>query len=146
MKINDEGLALIKEFEGLRLEAYQDMAGIWTIGYGCTGGIKPGLIITEDEALRRLHSRLENLEKGLLRCVRVPLNSNEFSSLCSFAYNIGLHAFGTSTLLKKLNAECRKEASDQFLKWTKVKGQEIAGLMRRRIAERKLFLKPVSDA
>jgi GH24 family phage-related lysozyme (muramidase) len=140
MKISDAGLELIKRCEGLKLDAYKDGAGIWTIGYGSTGDIKPGMKITESEARRLLLTRIRLLEGSIPECVRVPLNINEFSALISFVYNVGLSAFKSSTLLKLLNEDKRKPAADEFLKWNKIKGKVSKGLTLRRQAERALFL------
>lgn len=143
MKITSEGLHLIKSFEGLKLEAYQDQAGVWTIGYGCTGGVKPGDKITREQAEAEIECRLEKLGAQIEKCVKVPINLNEFSALCSLAYNIGLQAFKDSTLLKLLNRHRRLAASGEFVKWCKINGEESLGLLRRRNAERALFLKRV---
>ena len=104
MKINETGLALIKSFEGLRLKAYKCPAGVWTVGYGHTGGdVKAGMIITEEEAEELLRQDLERFEEGVENLVEVELNENQFCALVSLAYNIGLGNFKRSTLLKLIN-------------------------------------------
>lgn len=143
MKVYDT--SVIKNFEGLRLEAYIDIAGIWTIGYGDTGpDVKKGLTITKEEAERRLRARLVGFEGWVNRVVAVPLTQPQFDALVSLIYNIGPTNFKASTLLKKLNAKDYKGAADQFLVWNKarVKGElrVVKGLDDRRKAERKLFL------
>lgn len=149
-KINQEGIALIKRFEGLELEAYQDVAGIWTIGYGHIEGVKPGMRISDEEAEALLHQDLVRFEDGVERLVKVPLNDNEFSALVSFSFNVGINALAGSTALKRLNTNDRQGAADALEWWNKarVNGvlQEVSGLTRRRAAEKALFLKPSAGA
>lgn len=149
MKTSPNGVALIKRFEGLELEAYQDIAGIWTIGYGHTGpDVKPGMKITEAEAEALLKKDLKPREEAIERLVKVPLNQNEFDALVSFVYNVGVEAFRKSTALKRLNNGDRIGAAEALTWWNKatVDGvlREVAGLTRRRAAERALFLEPVN--
>ncbi|MBB5519309.1 lysozyme [Amphiplicatus metriothermophilus] len=149
MKTSPNGVALIKRFEGLELEAYQDIAGIWTIGYGHTGpDVKPGMKITEAEAEALLKRDLKPREEAVERLVKVPLNQNEFDALVSFVYNVGIEAFRKSTALRRLNKGDRIGAAEALTWWNKatVGGvlREVAGLTRRRAAERALFLEPVN--
>ncbi len=141
-RINAVGLKLIKEFEGLRLEAYICPAGVPTIGYGSTAGVKMGDRITEQQADALLLKDLERFEKGVRDAVKVPLTSNQFSALVSFAFNLGVGALQKSTLLQLLNKRDYKGAADQLLRWNKANGRVLEGLRRRREAERKLFLTP----
>jgi len=147
MQINREGLELIKRFEGLRLEAYQDVAGIWTIGYGHIRTAKEGMVITEAEAEALLRGDLADAEGAVSRLVKVPVSENEYSALVSLVFNIGAGAFSGSTVLRKLNAGDHKGAADAILMWNRatVGGKKVVvqGLVRRRDAERSLFLKPV---
>lgn len=146
MRINEDGLNLIKNFEGLRLKAYQDSVGVWTIGYGHTGkDVAPELEITEEQAEKLLEADLDRFERGVSNIVAVPLNENEFAALVSFSFNLGLANLKSSTLLKKLNAEDRAGAAQQFVRWNKAGGKVLSGLTRRREAERDLFLKAVSS-
>lgn len=140
MKINNLGLKLIKDFEGLRLTAYQDSVGVWTIGYGSTLNINRGMVISEKEAEQRLLEDLRIAESDVNRLVKVSLTSNQFSALVSFVFNLGGSAFADSTLLRLLNAGKYKEAADQLLRWNKAGKTELEGLTRRRKAERELFL------
>ncbi len=143
MNINDAGLNLIKSFEGLRLEAYQDQGGVWTIGYGSTHGVKEGMVINEEQAEAMLLNDLTDAETNLsntLNANNCNPNSNQFSALCSFVYNVGIGNFRSSTLLKDLIAGDYDSAADQFLVWDHVDGVPNAGLLRRRQAERELFL------
>lgn len=143
MQINEEGLNLIKTFEGCRLNAYKDLAGIWTIGYGCTRDVEPGLAITQGEADVRLFQDLKEFEEGILRLVKTPINQNEFSALVCLAYNIGLGRFKNSKILSYLNQGLKEKVPDQFLRFCLIKGEVSRGLANRREAERKLFKKPV---
>lgn len=143
-KTNAAGIALIKKYEGLRLEAYPDPATggePWTIGYGHTGPeVVPGLIITREEAESLLARDLIKREIGVESMVRAETSANQFSALVSLAYNIGLSAMRTSTLVRKLNQGDYAGAADQFLRWDKGNGQRMDGLTKRRRAERTLFL------
>lgn len=139
MKTSDRGLALIREFEGLRLTAYQDAVGVWTIGYGTTRGVKKGQKITDAQAEELLREDVARFEPEVLRLVKVPLSQSQFDALVSFAYNLGSKNLGGSTLLRMLNAGDYKGAAGQFERWNKAGGKVLAGLTRRRAAERKLF-------
>lgn len=140
-QINKAGLDLIKFFEGLRLKAYKDSVGVWTIGYGHTRTATPGMSISEPEAEALLREDLKDAQGGVDRLVKQQLSDNEYAALVSFVFNLGAGNFSRSTLLKKLNAGDRKGAAEQFLVWNKAGGQVLAGLTRRRKAERDLFLK-----
>jgi GH24 family phage-related lysozyme (muramidase) len=150
-KINPAGLNLVKEFEGLhklipggKVQAYLDPVNVWTIGYGHTEGVKPGDVITKDKAETFLKQDMEKFEKVVERYVTVPLNSNQFSALVSFTFNTGDGAFNGSTLRKLLNQSKYGAAAEQFTRWVygTVNGQRVKlpGLVRRREAERRLFL------
>lgn len=142
MKINRKGLELIKKFEGLRLKAYLCPAGKWTIGYGHTGrDVTEGLEITEAAADDLLAEDLHHYEASVESLLLMRPTGNQFSALVCLAYNIGLAAFAKSTLLKKLDADDAAGAADEFCRWTKAGGKELPGLVKRRWAERELFLK-----
>lgn len=143
MKTSSEGINLIKEFEGVKLTAYKCPAGVWTIGVGTTKDVRPGQVITEAQAMGFLARDLAVFEDEVKRLVKVPMSQPVFDALVSFTYNLGARNLGSSTLLKKLNARDYKGAADEFLKWDKAGGRQLAGLTRRRIAERRLFLKGV---
>jgi lysozyme len=136
------GLALTKQFEGCKLTAYQDSVGVWTIGYGHTGSIvnRMGVVITQAQADSLLMQDIARFEDGVNKLVKVPLNQNQFDALVDFSFNLGLGNLGSSTLLKKLNAGDIKGAAEEFLRWDKAGGKVLAGLTRRRKAERDLFL------
>jgi lysozyme len=141
-EINIAGLSLIKQFEGLRLQAYQDVVGIWTIGYGHTGPeVKQGQTITQDQAEALLKKDIAGTQASLdSLCKGKGLTTNQFSAMVVLAFNIGVGAFRRSTLLKKLLAGDEKGAADEFMRWNKAGGAEVKGLTRRRSAERDLFL------
>lgn len=138
--INEAGVNLIKGFEGLRLDSYLCPAGVWTIGYGHTLGVKRRQTITEHEALIFLYQDLEKFEAGVGRLVAVSLTENQRASLVSFSFNVGLHSLADSTLLKKLNAGDYESTANEFLRWNKGGGKVLAGLVKRRNDERNLFL------
>jgi lysozyme len=139
-KINREGLKLLQSFEGLYLEAYQDCVGVWTIGWGVTEGVQPGMQITVAEAEKMLQDELEQFETAVADAVRVQIDDNQFSALVSFSYNLGARSLFESTLLQLLNQGKFQEAADEFPRWDKAGGQSLLGLSRRRRAERALFL------
>lgn len=146
--------AIVKQFEGCaermpdgRLRAYPDPASggaPWTIGFGSTGSdIKPGTIWTQAQADARLEQEVRDKASAVGRMVTVPLTDSEAGALISFAYNVGAGALQGSTLLRLLNAGGTKlSVADQFLRWDKAAGKVMAGLTRRRAAERALFLTP----
>ncbi|WP_049047702.1 lysozyme [Klebsiella aerogenes] len=148
MQTSDEGIALIKDFEGCRLTAYPDPGtggAPWTIGCGWTlpvdgKPVRPGMTIDQATADRLLKTGLVSYEKDVLKIVKVKLTQGQFDALVSLAYNIGSRALSTSTLLKKLNDGDIKGAADEFLRWNKAGGKVLNGLTRRREAERALFL------
>ncbi|MBC1238253.1 glycoside hydrolase family protein [Nostoc sp. 2RC] len=139
-QINAEGLKLIKFFEKLYLNAYQDVVGVWTIGWGCTEGIRSGMTITETQAEEMLRKELSKFEAAVTNTVQVELNDNQFAALVAFSYNVGVGALKESTLLKLLNEGKYQEAADQLLRWDKAGAKAYLGLSRRRRAERSLFL------
>lgn len=140
MKTSANGRKLIQQFEGCREKAYQDCVGVWTIGYGHTGNVKVGQVISKEEADRLLSQDLVKFESGVEKNVKVALTQNQFDALVSFCYNLGVGSLQKSTLLKKLNAGDYKGAAEEFLKWNKAGGKVITGLVRRREAEKRLFL------
>ncbi len=145
MQTSEKGIALIKEFEGCRLTAYQDSVGVWTIGYGWTQPvdgkpIRAGMTIKQQTAERLLKTGLVSYESDVSRLVKVGLTQGQFDALVSFTYNLGVRSLSTSTLLRKLNAGDYAGAADEFLRWNKAGGKVLNGLTRRREAERALFL------
>jgi len=135
-------LALTEQFEGCRLTAYQDQAGVWTIGYGHTGiGVKAGLTITQRQAEALLTSDVASSAAYVNSAVVAKLNQDEFDALVDFVFNIGSGAFAGSTLLKDLNANDFASAANQFDRWDRAGGRVVAGLLRRRQTEAALFQK-----
>lgn len=140
MSLSQNGLDLIKGFEGLRLNAYQDSAGVWTIGYGHTGpDVRPGMSITQAQAEQLLRQDVARFEQAVRDNVRVPLTQNQFDALVSFTYNVGEGALQDSTLLRKLNAGDYAGAQTEFGRWVYAGGERLEGLERRRAAEAALF-------
>lgn len=139
-------LQLIREFEGLRLKAYQDSVGVWTIGYGTTRingePVKQGMEITKEKAEELLLEDVTAFANKIKPLITASVTTNQFNALVSLAYNIGVGAFGKSTLLKKLNSGDIFSAADQFLVWNKAGGKVLQGLVNRRKKERELFLTP----
>lgn len=138
--IGPRGLDLIKRFEGLRLNAYRDAVGVWTIGYGHTRSARPGQKITRAMADDLLASTdLPVYERAVRKHVEVPLSQHQFDALVSLAFNIGTGAFRDSTLLSELNRRDYVAAARQFERWVFAGGKRLNGLVRRRKAERALF-------
>ena len=144
--INDKGLDLIKDFEGFSAEPYKCVAGVWTIGFGSIYG-KDGNCVTQDhkritkeQATELMKRDIKATEYKICKLIKVPVTSNQFSSLCSFVYNIGSGAFQRSTARMKLNRTNYEGCADEFLKWKYANKKVIPGLLRRREAERELFL------
>ncbi|ELD7982694.1 lysozyme [Enterobacter hormaechei subsp. steigerwaltii] len=145
MQTSEKGIALIKQFEGCKLTAYQDSVGVWTIGYGWTQPvdgkpIRSGMTIKQETAERLLKTGLVSYESDVSRLVKVGVTQGQFDALVSFTYNLGARSLSTSTLLRKLNASDYAGAADEFLRWNKAGGKVLNGLTRRREAERALFL------
>ena len=138
---------IIAKFEGLRLRAYKDSGGLWTIGYGTTINpetglpIKQGDVITKAKALEWLKIATASVQGRVKALLKRPVTENQLAALTSLAYNIGLGAFGRSTLLRKLNAGERTNAvAAEFLRWNKVNKVEVPGLTNRRKLEAELYL------
>ena len=142
MKISTNGIDLICSFEGLRLKAYDDGVGVWTIGYGTTvingTKVKKGDTCTVEQAKSYMANDLKQFESAVNQ-VKVPLNQNQYDALVSLAYNIGVSAFLNSTLFKKLNAKDYKGAAEQFPRWNRAGGKVMRGLTNRRASEKRLF-------
>ena len=139
MHVSEKGLALIRQFEGLRLAAYKCPADVATIGYGTTKGVKMGMVIDKAEAERLLAEDVARFAGHVSDLVKVPLSQPQFDALVSFCYNVGPTAFGHSTLLRYLNQGLYADAAGQFMRWNKAANNVIAGLTRRRAAERAMF-------
>lgn len=142
MNISENGLTLIKNFEGCRLKAYKCPAGVWTIGYGHTGkDVKEYTIITQEQAEHYLHNDVIIHSANVSRLVKRPLTQNQFDALVSFEYNVGYGNFASSTMLKLINQNKFPEASQQFDRWVFANKKKLEGLVKRRQAEKELFLR-----
>lgn len=139
MQPSQAAIDLIKAAEGLRLTAYRDSVGVLTIGYGSTGGIKPGQTITPDQAEAMLVDDLDEAAEAVRQLVTVPLTQGQFDALCSFVFNLGAGRLRDSTLLRLLNQGKYGEAAAQFRFWVMAGGKPLPGLVKRRAAERALF-------
>ena len=139
MKISKEGIALIKKFEGIELQAYQDSVGVWTIGYGHTKGVKEGDNISLKKAEEMLEEELVEYEGYINDMVKVRLEQNQFDALVAWVYNLGPTNLSKSTLLKVLNKAIYEEVPFEIKRWNKAGGQVLNGLVRRREAEALLF-------
>ncbi|MHC1747502.1 MAG: lysozyme [Cellulosilyticaceae bacterium] len=146
-KISKVGVDLIKSFEGCYLKSYRCPARVWTIGWGTTepiGGreICEGMVITQQQADQLLINNLKAYENAVNKYVTYPINQNQFDALVSFAYNCGCGALQKSTLLQYLNQGRIQAAANQFDVWNRGGGKVLQGLVRRRAAEKKIFLTP----
>jgi len=139
MNLGYKGKDLLKFFEGCELVAYQDSVGVWTIGYGHTKGVTPGMTITQEEAEQMLESELTEYEGYVEKYVTVPLTQNQFDALVVWVYNLGPTNFRNSTLLKELNSGNYNAAGTEIKRWNKAGGKVLAGLVKRREAEAELF-------
>ena len=144
LNCSPKGQALIQRFDGLRLSAYQDAVGVWTIGYRHTGpDVTPDLTITKQQADQLLINDLVRFNNGVNALVTVKLNQNQFDALVNFSKSMGLEALQNSTMLRLLNAGNYQAASDQFTRFYRAGDKEVPELLARRNAERALFLTPV---
>jgi len=145
MTYSQKAVDIVKQFEGLRLQAYQDTGGVWTIGWGHTAGVKEGQEITEEQAEAFLQADLANSAEFVSQVVTIPLTQNQFDALVDFDLNEGGAHLGTSTLLHDLNQGDILGAASQLSLW--VYGRDttgrlvvLPGLVKRRLAEHQLFL------
>ena len=145
MRISEQGVRLIKKFEGLRLTAYKCPTGYWTIGWGHTYGVKSGQKITKEQAEVYLKQDLVVAEDAVDKLVSTPLNQGMYDALVSFVFNLGAVRFKNSTLLRRLNQGAYDLVPDEFLRWVygtvDGKTQKLPGLVERRTAEKEMFLK-----
>jgi lysozyme len=139
-RISPEGLAFIKQWEGLRLEAYRCTAGVWTIGYGHTLGVTEGMKISQEDAEKLLLIDLSISESAVSRAVSAELTDNQFAALVSWTYNVGVGAMRKSTLVRKLNGRDYSAVPTELARWNKTNGNKLdAGLSNRRAAEAGLW-------
>jgi lysozyme len=150
MSMSHTGLKMMMQAEGLRLEAYPDPgtgAEPWTVGFGHTGpDVKPGMTITKEQAEMLLRDDVRFAEIGVRSYTTVPLTQSQFDALVDFAYNCGIGAMRGSTMLKKLNSRDYLGASEELLRWNRAGGKVMAGLTKRREAEKEMFLGGTAQA
>ena len=139
MTTSKNGIEFIKRHEGLRLKAYQDAAGVWTIGYGSTGGVRPGDVINEAQAEALLREDIRTAEREVNRH-KLNINQNQFDALVSFTFNVGSGNFRSSTLLKRIKENPNHpDIKKQFGRWIYAGGKRLPGLVKRRAEEAKLY-------
>jgi GH24 family phage-related lysozyme (muramidase) len=139
----EQGIAAIKAHEGLRLQAYPDPGSggePWTIGWGHTGGVKRGDVITLEQAEKFLAEDIAEAQAGIRALVKVPLTDGQLWALTSFVFNLGTGALAKSTLLRRLNARDYAGAASEFGRWINAAGKPMPGLVRRRAEEKAMFL------
>ena len=139
MKCSQGGLALIKKFEGCRLESYRCSANVLTIGYGHTGGVLETDVITQDDADKLLEEDIAKFEKYVNDNVTVELNQSQFDALVAWTFNLGVGNLRQSTMLRKLNEGDYQSVPSEMNRWNKAGGKTLDGLIRRRKAEGLLF-------
>ena len=135
LKTSAAGLALIADFEGCRLSAYQCSAGVWTNGIGHTAGVKPQPHISERQAAVNLVEDVMRVEKGIARCMAITMPQPVYDAVVSFAFNVGVTAACKSTLGFFINKGRWRDACEQLPRWVFVKGERVTGLERRRANE-----------
>ncbi|MGN0019079.1 MAG: lysozyme [Candidatus Gastranaerophilaceae bacterium] len=146
-KVSENGLNLLKQFDHVHLTSYKDTGKYYSIGYGHNGpDVKPGDTCTLEEAEATLRKDMEKFTNNIAKQVKVPLTQNQLDALAVFAHNVGNGAFNKSTLLKKLNAGDYVGAANELDKWVHADGKVLKGLVKRRNAEKQLFLKDVKVA
>lgn len=155
MNLSDEGYKKVKGYEGYHRALpdgsctayqtrYRGKLDVPTIGWGCTSGVRMGMVWTKQQAEDGLKREMAKFESAVTRLVTVPLNQNEFDALCLLTYNIGESAFAKSTCLKRLNKNDRKGAAEALQWFNKVGAYTEPGLVQRRASEAALFMKPVA--
>jgi lysozyme len=142
LTLSATALVGIATWEGYSGNAYQDIVGVWTIGFGTTEGVKANQKIDPVQALQRKIVDINKFEGSLKQCVKVPVTQYEYDAYLSLAYNIGPTAFCNSTLVRKLNAEDYVGACKEILRWRFAGGKEVRGLKLRREAEYKQCIGP----
>lgn len=142
MRTSAKGISLICNFEGFRDKAYQDVVGVWTIGYGFTKGVVEGMTITPNGAKIRLQDELTEYERAVENACTIPPNQNQFDALVSFAFNVGCAGMRRSSVIKAHNRGDFDSAARAFALWNKAGGKVYRGLVRRRASEASLYLEP----
>ena len=149
--VREQTLKLIRRWEGLELEAYLDVAGVPTIGYGHIEKVKMGDTCTAEQAEAWLVEEVERFQKGVISSCKIAPPPNQLTALVSFAYNVGLSNLRFSTLLRMHNAGNFARVADEFRRWNKARHpktkqlREVPGLTARREEERKMYLTPEGE-
>ena len=144
MKMGKKGIDLIKHFEGFRSTVYRCAAGVPTLGFGSTHGITmDSPPITEEEGIELLMLDIAKFERAVESLITAPLNQNQFDALVSFSFNLGSGSLQNSTLRRRVNRSEYERAAEEFPRWVFAGGRKLKGLVRRRYAERELFLTPI---
>jgi lysozyme len=138
--LSPEGVEFIQQWEGCKLSSYLDTGDVWTVGYGHTEGVYPGMTISQEDATALLMEDIFPAESAVNQYVSVEINQHQVDALISFVFNVGVSAFKNSTLLKLINQGDYLRAADELLRWCYDNGTKIQGLANRREAERELFL------
>ena len=139
MNISEDGLKLIKFFEGCKLDAYYCPSNVLTIGYGHTKTVHEGMTITQEEADNLLNLDIREFEKYVQSIVKVPLKQHQFDALVSWTFNLGPYNLMNSTLLKELNSSNYSKVPSEIKRWNKSNNKVLDGLVKRREAEAKKF-------
>ena len=139
MHTSEEGIALLRHFEGCKLNAYQDSVGVWTIGYGHTKGVERGMKISQEEAESMLQQELEHEYEDYISDIDQELTQCQFDALVCWVYNLGPTNLRSSTMLKEIIAGNMDLVPFQMKRWDKAGGKVLLGLTRRRNAEALLF-------
>lgn len=145
LKISQNGINLIKDSEGIRLAAYQDSVGVWTIGFGHTKGVNPGMIISQSQAEQFLREDITAHLSGIYSYITVELNQNQFDALASFHFNLGANILAGTTLLDYINSRNFQAAANEMLAYCHANNIVVPGLLIRRRAEADLFLKKTNN-
>ena len=150
MTVNQTTIDLIAKWEGCKLKAYKDVAGIWTVGYGLTSragfiDVGPDTELTQEEADWYLEKVVDDFANKIRPMIAAPINENQFGAFVSLAYNIGTGAFSRSSALKHFNVGRTELVPDAIRMWKKAGGKVVQGLINRREDEIRLFITPATD-
>lgn len=144
LAISDYGLEFIESWEGMRLKAYRDVKGIWTIGIGHIRTAHEGMEITLEEGYELFRDDVQRYVDGVNDAIKMALTQRQYDACVSLCFNIGVNGFKTSSVAREINKGNYKKAADKFLLWNKVRDQgrlvAVQGLTNRRRAEREVFL------
>lgn len=146
--VNQAGMNLIKRWEGCKLKAYKDVAGVWTVGYGLTTAagfieVGPDTTLTQEEADRYLEQAVNKYADGIRSAITAPINENQFAAFVSLAYNVGIYGVRRSSAVRRFNAGQLDKVPRAIRAWNKAGGRVVQGLVNRREAEVELFQTPV---